>query len=95
MQATLGMDKTIFTFYDESGSISTLTLDKFVADSLQLIVGDVHAWIQKQYNDILANEVRYKKYIKSSWGANGELTRRAIGDIIRATAINAIGSFDL
>lgn len=76
-QGYIQADKTLFTFVDEAGDKSTLTLDKFVADGLQGIVEDVHAWIQKQYDEIIA-AVRQGKE---------KISRRAIGDEIRSIAL--------
>lgn len=76
-QGYIQADKTLFTFVDDAGDKSTLTLDKFVADGLQSIVGDVHAWIQKQYDERSAAARQSKE----------KISRRAIGDEIRSIAL--------
>lgn len=79
-------DKTIFTFSDEHGDKSTLTLDKDVADALPEYVGDVHAWIQIQYEGICAGNKGFARYIKAYNKRGKELSRRSVGDIIRFLA---------
>lgn len=64
--------KTLFTFIDIHNELSTLTLSKHIADSLQKQVGDVHEWIQNAYNYFAS------KYANRS--------RRSIGDAIRRKA---------
>lgn len=64
--------KTLFTFKDKYGDISTLTLDKYVAESLHRQLEDVHKWIQNIYD-----EVAYNTTYQS---------RRSIGDFIRDSA---------
>ena len=87
MQTFCEADKTIFTFTDKSGDTSTLTLEKAVADGLQRCIGDAHAWIQRQYDGIIAGEPRFTKYIITLFpDQKGELSRRAIGDTIRLVA---------
>lgn len=64
--------KTLYTFIDMDGESSTLTLDKWISDSLIKQVGDVHQWIQKTYN------FHISKYANTS--------RRSTGDAIRQKA---------
>lgn len=66
-------DKVLYTFTDKFGEISKLTLDKFVAEILQKILGNVHEWIQKKYNELII--------------INNDSSRRHIGDLIRDEAI--------
>ena len=84
--------KTIFTFLDESGDESTLSLDKFVADKLARSVGDIHAWIQAQYHGIRAGEERFVRVTKTFKPRGKSLSRRTIGDIIRVVAFMRIAS---
>jgi hypothetical protein len=42
--------RTTYTIIDETGDKSTITLDKTVADVLQLHLPDVHAWVQHVYD---------------------------------------------
>ena len=49
----LSEEKTIYSFTDESGSGSTITVEKWVGDLLQASLPDVHAWIQGQYDKVL------------------------------------------
>lgn len=86
MQSFSDTDKTIFTFIDKFGEKSTLTLDKHVADALQNVVGDIHAWIQTQYDAIDAGKIQYKRYINAARKHGEELSRLAIGNIIRLIA---------
>ncbi|PIW93818.1 MAG: hypothetical protein COZ86_04375 [Candidatus Moranbacteria bacterium CG_4_8_14_3_um_filter_41_13] len=84
--------KTVFTFINESGDESTLSLDKFVADKLARSVGDIHAWIQAQYQGIIAGEECFAKVIKSFKRRGEPFSRRTIGDIIRVVAFMRIAS---
>ena len=88
--------KTIFTFNDEKGDKSTLTLDKYVADALPKHVGgDVHAWIQIQYDGIIAGKECFARYISVFKKRGKELSRRTIGDIIRTVAMTlVVSNFD-
>lgn len=43
-------EKTTYTITDEHGDKSSITVDKWIADLLQDMLGDVHAWIQGKYN---------------------------------------------
>ena len=66
-------DKTIYTIRDENGEKTTITLEKLVADVLQIDLHDVHAWVQSTYNKV-ANE-------------RPKLGRRQKGNIVRELAI--------
>lgn len=86
-------DKTLFTYTNEDGGTSTLTLDKSVADALPSSVGgDVHAWIQTQYDDIRLGHKRFEKYIYVQGKQGENLSRRSIGDIIRMAAFLAVAN---
>lgn len=85
-------EKTIFTFTYKTGEPSTLVLGKSVADELPRFVGDVHAWVQTQYDGIRAGEERYAKYINAVKKRGGKLSRRAIGDTIRFIATMLVSS---
>lgn len=80
-------DKTIFTFIDDAGEKTTLTFDKSVADALQKCVDNVHAWIQTEYDEIIAGKKNIARYIKASKMRGEDLSRRSIGDIIRTVAM--------
>ena len=69
----MDINKILYTFKDIYGKVSTLTLDKYVAESINKNHGDVHSWIQKQYNEIVINKI--------------EATRRSVGDSIRSRAL--------
>jgi hypothetical protein len=45
-------DKTIYTIFDEYKENTTITLDKFTADTLQKHLPDVHAWVQATYSRV-------------------------------------------
>lgn len=77
------IDKTQFTFTDEFGERSFLTLDKWIADPLQEIVGDVHNWIQLEYEKVMKKCIEKQK----------QLSRLAIGNIIRKKAIALISRY--
>lgn len=87
-------DKTLFTYTNEDGGTSTLTLDKFVADALPSSVGgDVHAWIQTQYDDIRLGHKRFEKHIVVLGRQGESLSRRSIGDIIRMAAELTVANY--
>lgn len=68
----LNEEKTIYSFTDESGARSTITVEKWVGDLLQASLPDVHAWIQNQYDRV------FKKHPL--------ITRRQRGDVLRELA---------
>lgn len=44
--------KTIYQILNEYGEKTTITLDKWVADILQLELDDVHNWVQLAYDRV-------------------------------------------
>lgn len=68
----LSEEKTIYSFTDESGDRSTITVEKWVGDLLQACLPDVHAWIQNQYNKVFERLPL--------------ITRRQRGDVLRELA---------
>jgi len=74
-------NKTIYTFIDLSGGVSTLTLDKWISDVLEEECPDVHLWVQSQYNRLTS--------LDCSRGSG--LSRRAVGDLIRLNAAKFAG----
>ncbi len=64
--------RTIYKIKDERGESSSITLDKLVADVLQMKVPDVHAWIQDAYDRVTTKKP--------------DLGRIKKGDIVRALA---------
>jgi hypothetical protein len=62
-------NKTMYSIKDENGKKTTITLDKLIADVLQKSLFDVHAWVQRAYENVT------KKYPKCG--------RRKKGDIVR------------
>ena len=75
-------NRTIYSIIDQQGQASTITLEKFVADTLQDSVSDVHAWVQLTYNKVAEKRPH--------------LGRRQQGDLVRALswreAINHLSS---
>lgn len=65
--------KTLYTFTDLYGDTSTLTLDKYLAESLHRQIGDVHQWIQETYDLFITRATN--------------VSRRAVGDAIRQRAM--------
>lgn len=72
-------DRTIYTILDEYKENTTITLEKFVADTLQENLPDVHAWVQATYD-----EVAQKK---------PDLGRRKKGDFVRVLASREVIKF--
>lgn len=66
-------DRTIYTIKDEHGNDTTITLDKLVADVLQQVLPDVHAWVQETYNRVAEKKAN--------------LGRRQQGDLVRALSV--------
>lgn len=66
-------NKVLYTFKDKRSSVSTLTLDKFIAEYIHNKYGDVHLWIQNQYNELV--------FFRT------ETSRRSVGDSIRHRAL--------
>lgn len=82
------IDKTLIPYLNENGGTSTFTLPKLVADNLPPSVGDVHAWVQTQFDDISLGHKRFDKYINRLGKQGKNLSRRDKGDIIRSVAFN-------
>jgi len=70
--------KTNYQILNEDGEKTTITLDKWVADILQIECIDVHDRIQKLFNKLCAE--------------HPNLSRRKIGDIIRKRAARKASS---
>ena len=66
-------NRTPYKIRNEKGEITTITLDKLVADVLQKSLPDVHAWIQNTYDRL--------GVIKP------ELGRRKKGDLVRQLSL--------
>lgn len=66
-------DRTIYTVVDETGTKTTLTLEKWVADILQEYLTDVHVWVQDTYNKVATKKPH--------------LGRKEKGDLVRALSI--------
>jgi hypothetical protein len=66
-------DKTIYTIVDEDGKDTTITIEKIVADVLQELLPDVHAWIQQSYLKV-ADKKPY-------------LGRKQKGDLVRLLSV--------
>jgi hypothetical protein len=45
-------DRTVYSIRDEYGEKSSITLDKFTADTLQKYLPNVHEWVQKTYSRV-------------------------------------------
>ena len=69
-------DRTIYTVVDETGTKTTITLDKWVADILQEHFPDVHAWVQDTYDRVATKKPH--------------LGRRQKGDVVRVLSINEV-----
>lgn len=66
-------ERTIYTVMDETGTKTTITLDKWIADILQGHLTDVHDWVQKTYDKVAAEKPH--------------LGRRQKGDLVRILSI--------
>ncbi len=64
--------KTIYSFVDENGEKSTITIEKWAADLLQESMPDVHKWVQDTYNRVCEKR--------------SHLSRRKKGDVVRMLA---------
>jgi hypothetical protein len=64
--------KTTYTITDEHDDKSTITIDKWVADLLQEMLPDVHAWIQLKYDLVCEKKP--------------SLSRREKGNVVRGFA---------
>lgn len=81
--------KTKFTLYDEQGETTEITLDKFVADELPTIAGDVHAWLQHCF-DMAASGLLPGSAVRLRGKNTPAARRRAIGDAVRSYALRQI-----
>ena len=64
--------KTTYSFVDEDGVKSTITIEKWAADLLQESLPDVHKWVQDTYNRVCEKRAH--------------LSRRKKGDVVRMLA---------
>jgi hypothetical protein len=64
--------KTNYEIRDEESAKTTITLPKWDADVLQIVLEDVHAWVQNTYDRVAEN--------------CPQLTRREKGDRVRLLA---------
>ena len=65
-------DRTLYKLANERDEYTTITIDKFVADTLQQYLPDVHAWVQATYNRVAEKRPH--------------LSRREKGDLVRVLA---------
>ncbi|MCE2745651.1 MAG: hypothetical protein LW710_07060 [Burkholderiales bacterium] len=64
--------KTTYTITDENAEKSSITIDKWAADTLQDLLPNVHHWVQEKYDLVCQKQP--------------ELTRREKGNVVRALA---------
>lgn len=67
-------NKTLYKIRNEKSVMTTITLDKPVADVLQELLPNVHAWIQNAYDKVAEN--------------NPNLSRNKKGDMVRRLSVN-------
>ena len=65
-------EKTTYSIEDETGQKSSITIDKWAADILQVDLDDVHNWIQKAFDHVSSKRP--------------DLSRRKRGDFVRSLA---------
>ena len=63
---------TYYEIRNERGDKTTITLSKWMADVLQIVLPDVHGWVQNTYDRVAEKRP--------------QLTRRAKGDLVRLLA---------
>lgn len=68
----LSDERTLYSVVDENSEKTTITIDKFIADVLQMSLPDVHKWLQTAYNKVVVKKP--------------ELSRRQKGNVVRALA---------
>lgn len=66
-------NKTLYKIRNEKSVMTTITLDKLVADVLQESLPNVHAWIQNAYDIVAEN--------------NPNLSRNKKGDMVRRWSV--------
>ena len=59
-------DKTNYSTKDEHDDSTTISLPKLVADTLQLELSDVHAWIQDEYNAVVKSHPKLSRRKKGN-----------------------------
>ena len=65
-------DRTLYTIDGVDGERTTITIDKLTADVLQMVLPDVHWWIQNAFNRVVEKRQ--------------SATRREQGNLVRALA---------
>jgi len=63
-------NKTLYKIRNENLAMTTITLDKLVADVLQESLPDVHAWVKNAYDKVA------EKYPGLSRNKKGDMVRR-------------------
>lgn len=63
-------NRTLYKIRNEKGEMTTITLDKLVADVLQGTLPDVHAWVQNAFDKVAEKNPVLSRYQK------GDLVRR-------------------
>lgn len=63
-------NRTFYKIRNEKGEMTTITLDKLVADVLQGALPDVHAWVQNAFDKVAEKSPEISRYQK------GNLVRR-------------------
>lgn len=66
----MSSDRTLYTIRNESGEVTTITLYKLIADTLQESLPDVHAWVQDAFDRVSEAKPSLGRHQK------GDLVRR-------------------
>ena len=69
----MSSDRTLYSIRNESRGMTTISLNKLVADTLQESLPDVHAWVQNAFDRVTAMKP--------------ELSRRQKGDLVRRLSV--------
>lgn len=65
-------ERTLYTISGTDGERTTITIDKLTADVLQMVIPDVHAWVQSVFDRVASKRPH--------------ASRREQGDLVRAIA---------
>lgn len=71
--------KTNYQIRNEHGEVTTITLEKWVADILQIELPDVHKAVQRAYDTVVKN--------------HPELSRREKGNLIRSASVGKANEY--
>ncbi|NCQ56145.1 hypothetical protein GW797_07980 [Candidatus Parcubacteria bacterium] len=86
-----GDKKMTVSYTNEAGGSSRFSIDKELADAIELTCGlKLCAWVQEQYDSLLNDPGILSRYCRALKIDRKSISRRKIGDILRLRALEFI-----